>query len=176
MKDIFSKLKNFLSDPSSTLALIGTFVVLVSSFFVTPDRFCLVMTSFVAFLAVIAMRAIEVRLLNRLEDRNDVIQGLRGELQGLRKQRSDYAANHESAMGQLQALDNEYLKLAKQHNDMAQDLYNANQKVQELTQALEAKKTQNKTARKKKEDYTEQDQARIREEMKSAGLVPEKED
>ena len=173
MKDIFTKLQNFLSEPTSTMALIGTFVVLVSSFFVTPDRFCLAMASFLAFLAVIAMRTIEVRLLKKLEDRNGVIQDLRAELQGLRKERSDYAANHESAMGQLQALDNEYLKLARQNNDMAQDLYNANQKVQELTQALEAKKTQNKTARKKKEDYTEQDQARIREEMKVGGMIKE---
>jgi chromosome segregation ATPase len=96
-----------------------------------------------------------------------------------------------------QALDNEYLKLAKEHeatakenaqlhervDDLrkqrsdyaekyqtaAQDLDNANQKVDELTQVLEAKKPAQKTTKK---EYTEQDQARIQEELKSAGLKP----
>lgn len=64
----------------------------------------------------------------------------------LRKQRSDYAEKYQTA---------------------AQDLDNANQKVTELTQVLEAKKPAQKTAKK---EYTEQDQARIQEELKSAGL------
>lgn len=66
----------------------------------------------------------------------------------LRKQRSDYAEKYQTA---------------------AQDLDNANQKVTELTQVLEAKKPAQKTAKK---EYTEQDQARIQEELKSAGLKP----
>jgi chromosome segregation ATPase len=66
----------------------------------------------------------------------------------LRKQRSDYAEKYQTA---------------------AQDLDNANQKVDELTQVLEAKKPAQKTTKK---EYTEQDQARIQEELKSAGLKP----
>ena len=60
MKDIFSKLKNFLSEPTSTMAMIGTLIVLVAAFFVTPDRFGLVLVSFLALFAVIAMRIVEV--------------------------------------------------------------------------------------------------------------------
>ena len=73
----------------------------------------------------------------------------------LRKQNSDYAEMYQTA---------------------AQDLDNAVQKVVQLTTALEAKNTRNRTSRKKKEDYTEQDITRIKNEMKSAGLVPEKEE
>lgn len=99
--------------------------------------------------------------------------------------------------GKYQALDNEYLKLAKQneatskenaqlhervddlrkqnsdyaekYQTAAQDLDNVTQKVEELTRALEAKKPVLKTP---KREYTEQDQVRIQEEMKSAGLKP----
>lgn len=101
--------------------------------------------------------------------------------------------------GKYQALDDEYLKLAKQNEatskenaqlhervdalskersdyadkylTSALDLDNANRKVEELTQALEAKNVQNKTTRKKKEDYTDQEKARIKNEMKAGGLI-----
>ena len=66
----------------------------------------------------------------------------------LRKQNSDYAEKYQTA---------------------AQDLDNVTQKVEELTRALEAKKPVLKTP---KREYTEQDQVRILEEMKSAGLKP----
>ena len=99
--------------------------------------------------------------------------------------------------GKYQALDNEYLKLSERDNETAkenaqlqerlddlrkqnsdyaekyqtatQDLDNVTQKVEELTRALEAKRPVLKTP---KREYTEQDQARIQEEMKSAGLKP----
>jgi len=99
--------------------------------------------------------------------------------------------------GKYQTLDDDYLKLAKQneatskenvqlhervddlrkqnsvyaekYQTAAQDLDNVTQKVEELTQTLEAKKPTQKSA---KREYTEQDQARIREEMKSAGMKP----
>lgn len=61
--------------------------------------------------------------------------------------------------GKYQALDNEYLKLAKEHEAT----------VKENAQNLEAKKPGTKTT---KREYSEQDQARIREEMKSAGMKP----
>ena len=66
----------------------------------------------------------------------------------LRKQNSDYAEKYQTAV---------------------QDLDNVTQKVEELTQTLEAKKPTQKTTNR---EYTEQDQARIREEMKSAGMKP----
>ena len=99
--------------------------------------------------------------------------------------------------GKYQALDNDYLKLAKQneatskenvqlhervddlrkqnsdyaekYQTAAQDLDSVTQKVEELTQTLEAKKPTQNTP---KREYSEQDQARIREEMKSAGMKP----
>jgi len=101
--------------------------------------------------------------------------------------------------GKYQTLDDDYLKLAKQNEETskenvqlhervddlrkqnsdyaekyqttAQDLDDMAQKVEELTQALEAKNVQNKTARKKKEDYTEQEKTRIKNEMKAGGLI-----
>lgn len=73
----------------------------------------------------------------------------------LRKQNSDYAEKYQTAV---------------------QDLNSATQKVEELTTALETKKSIRKTVRKKREDYTGQEKARIKNEMKSAGLVPGKED
>lgn len=119
----------------------------------------------------------------------DELVELRGKYQALR---GKYQALY-------QALDDEYLKLAKQNEatskenaqlhervdalskersdyadkylTSALDLDNANRKVEELTQALEAKKTQSKTTRKKKEDYTEQEKARIKNEMKAGGLI-----
>lgn len=65
----------------------------------------------------------------------------------LRKQNSDYAEKYQTT---------------------AQDLDDMAQKVEELTQALEAKKSVRKTSKKA---YTEQDQARIREEMKAGGMI-----
>jgi uncharacterized protein YlxW (UPF0749 family) len=73
----------------------------------------------------------------------------------LRKQNSDYAEKYQTAV---------------------QDLNSATRKVEELTTALETKKSISKTVRKKREDYTDQEKARIKNEMKSAGLVPGKED
>jgi len=98
--------------------------------------------------------------------------------------------------GKYQTLDDDYLKLAKQNEETsmenvqlhervddlrkqnsdyaekyqttAQDLDDMTQKVEELTQALEAKKSVRKTSKKA---YTEQDQARIREEMKAGGMI-----
>lgn len=99
--------------------------------------------------------------------------------------------------GKYQTLDDDYLKLSKQneatskenvqlhervddlrkqnsvyaekYQTAAQDLDSVTQKVEELTQTLEAKKPTQKTV---KREYSEQDQARIREEMKSAGMKP----
>jgi len=69
--------------------------------------------------------------------------------------------------GKYQALDDEYLKLAKQHNAQGEELA----KLKRGYDGLEAKKTQSKTTRKKKEDYTDQEKARIKNEMKAGGLI-----
>ena len=101
--------------------------------------------------------------------------------------------------GKYQALDNEYLKLAKQnevtskenaqlhervddlrkqnsdyaekYQTAAQDLDIATQKVDGLTRALEAKKPTQKSA---KMEYTEQYSAKAREEMEAPGQKPKK--
>lgn len=70
----------------------------------------------------------------------------------------------------------ELVELRGKYQTAVQDLDNATQKVEELTRALEAKNTRSKTTRKKKEEHSEQDITRIKNEMKSAGLVPEKEE
>ena len=64
-----------------------------------------------------------------------------------------------------QTLDNEYLKLAKEHNAQGEEL----SKLKRGYDSLEAKKPGTKAT---KREYTEQDQARIQEELKSAGLKP----
>ena len=63
----------------------------------------------------------------------------------------------------------ELVELRGKYQTAVQDLNNATQKVEELTRVLEAKKPAQKAS---KRVYTEQDQARIREEMKSAGVKP----
>lgn len=69
--------------------------------------------------------------------------------------------------GKYQALDNEYLKLAKEHNAQGEEL----SKLKRGYDSLEAKKPGTKTTRKKKEDYTDQEKARIKNEMKAGGLI-----
>lgn len=93
------------------------------------------------------------------------------------KQLSDTQSRAFNTLSQTWTSTNdELVELRGKYQTVVQDLYNATQKVEELTRALEAKKTIRKMARKKKEDYTDQEKARIKNEMKSAGLVPEKED
>ena len=69
--------------------------------------------------------------------------------------------------GKYQTLDDDYLKLAKQNEEKANEL----SMLKRGYDSLEAKNVQNKTARKKKEDYTEQEKARIKNEMKAGGLI-----
>ena len=92
--------------------------------------------------------------------------------------------------GKYQALDNEYLKLAKQNeatskentqlrervddlrkqnSDYAEKYQTAAQDLDNVTQSLPTQKPGTKTT---KREYSEQDQARIREEMKAAGMKP----
>jgi uncharacterized protein YlxW (UPF0749 family) len=70
----------------------------------------------------------------------------------------------------------ELVELRGKYQTAVQDLNNATRKVEELTRALEESKAKKKMVRKKKEEHSEQDITRIKNEMKTAGLVPEKED
>jgi len=70
----------------------------------------------------------------------------------------------------------ELVELRGKYQTAVQDLNNATRKVEELTRALEENKAKKKMVRKKKEEHSEQDITRIKNEMKTAGLVPEKED
>lgn len=70
----------------------------------------------------------------------------------------------------------ELVELRGKYQTAVQDLNNATRKVEEFTRALEENKAKKRMVRKKKEEHSEQDITRIKNEMKSAGLVPEKED
>lgn len=103
----------------------------------------------------------------------------------LRKQRSDYAAKHEYVQGQLQALDNEYMKLLKQHNAQGEELSKLKKEYDSLLQSLPFEapvpttppvpKKNPVTATSKKAKYTKKDVARIREEMKTGGMIKDEE-
>jgi hypothetical protein len=68
------------------------------------------------------------------------------------------------------------VELRGKYQTAVQDLDNVTRKVEELTRALEENKAKKKMVRKKKEEHSEQDITRIKNEMKTAGLVPGKED
>lgn len=70
----------------------------------------------------------------------------------------------------------ELVELRGKYQTAVQDLNNATRKVEELTRALEVSKAKKKMVRKKKEEHSEQDITRIKNEMKTAGLVPGKEE
>ena len=70
----------------------------------------------------------------------------------------------------------ELVELREKYQTAVQDLNNATRKVEELTRALEENKAKKKMVRKKKEEHSEQDIIRIKNEMKTAGLVPGKEE
>ena len=190
MKDIFSKLKNFLSDPSSTMALIGSLMVFVSSFFVTPDRFCLVLVSFLALFAVITMRVVEMHLTKKIAKRDEIILEKDEQLRRLIQDIDDISAackkKHEDDLGQLQALDNEYLKLAKQHNAQGEELSKLKKEYDNLLQSLPFEapvptttlkpEKNSTTAASKKAKYSKKDIARIQEEMKAGGMIKEKDE
>ena len=104
----------------------------------------------------------------------------------LRQQRSDYAAKYEESQAQLQATDNEYLKLAKQHNAQGEELSKLKKEYDSLLQSLPFEapvptnppkpKKNPTTGTSKKAKYTKKDVARIREEMKAGGMIKEKDE
>ena len=126
------------------------------------------------------------QLQDLLDKATATVEQLTNRVDELRKQRSDYAAKAEDAMGQLQALDNEYLKLAKQHNAQGEELSKLKKEYDSLLQSLpfeapvpttppKSKKNPT-TGTSKKAKYTKKDVARIREEMKAGGMIKEKDE
>lgn len=121
-----------------------------------------------------------------LKHKNEYIAELEARVDDLRKQRSDYAAKHEDVQGQLQALDNEYQKLAKQHNAQGEELSKLKKEYDSLVQSLPFEapvpttppkpKKNPVTATSKKAKYTKKDIARIQEEMKAGGMIKEKDE
>jgi septal ring factor EnvC (AmiA/AmiB activator) len=121
-----------------------------------------------------------------LKHKSEYIAELEARVDDLRKQRSDYAAKHEDVLGQLQALDNEYLKLAKQHNAQGEELSKLKKEYDSLVQSLPFEapvpttppkpKKNPTTATSKKAKYTKKDIARIQEEMKAGGMIKEKDE
>ena len=75
-------------------------------------------------------------LKQELQHKNEYIVDLEVRIDDLKKQRSDYAAEHENVLGQLQALDNEYQKLAKQHNARGEELSKLKKEYDSLVQSL----------------------------------------
>lgn len=80
--------------------------------------------------------------------------------------------------GKYQALDNEYLKLAKQNEATSKENVQLQERVDDLRKqnsdavAKHETPAQEPGTKTPKREYTEQDQVRIQEEMKSAGLKP----
>jgi predicted RNase H-like nuclease (RuvC/YqgF family) len=121
-----------------------------------------------------------------LQHKNEYIAELEARVDDLRKQRSDYAAKHEDVQGQLQALDNEYQKLAKQHNAQGEELSKLKKEYDSLVQNLPFEapvpttppkpKKNPTTATSKKAKYTKKDIARIQEEMKAGGMIKQSDD
>jgi FtsZ-binding cell division protein ZapB len=124
-------------------------------------------------------------LKKEVQDKEEYIDELEARVDDLRKQRSDYAEKHEDAMGQLQALDSEYQKLAKQHNAQGEELSELKKKYDTILRGLPSEapvpttppkpKKNPVTTTSKKAKYTKKDVARIREEMKVGGMLKEEE-
>ena len=126
------------------------------------------------------------QLQDLLDKATATVEQLTNRVDELRKQRSDYAAKAEDVQGQLQALDNEYLKLAKQHNDQGEELSKLKKEYDSLVQNLPFEapvpttppkpKKNPTTATSKKAKYTKKDIARIHEEMKAGGMIKQSDD
>ena len=126
------------------------------------------------------------QLQDLLDKTTATVEQLTNRVDELRKQRSDYAAKAEDVQGQLQALDNEYLKLAKQHNAQGEELSKLKKEYDSLVQNLPFEapvpttppkpKKNPTTATSKKAKYTKKDIARIQEEMKAGGMIKQSDD
>ena len=122
-------------------------------------------------------------LKEELQHKNEYIVDLEVRIDDLKKERSDYAAKHEDATGQLQALDNEYQKLAKQHNAMGQDFSKLQKKYDDLIQANDVgsavpttppKPKKNPVTSGKKKKTARQIKAELKEVQEAAKKAPAK--
>ena len=137
----------------------------------------------------------EAGILNR--DSADILAVLKSEkdelaekVRRLKAEKTSLGRALDSASEERDKYQTEYQKISKQQEEASRDLDDANQKVQELTQALEAKKTQSKTSwpspktgdeepeststdkKPRKRQYTKKDVARIKSELRSVNLKP----
>ena len=117
-------------------------------------------------------------LRQRWASTNDELVELRGKYQTLdddylklAKQNEETSKENAQLKERVDNLNKEHIVFAEKYQTLMQDLDVATQKVEGLTRTLEAKKTIRKTTRKKKEDYTDQEKARIKNEMKAGGLI-----
>lgn len=169
MKDIFSKLKNFLGEPTSTMALIGTIIVLVSAFFVTPDRFGLVMVSVLALVAVIAMRIIDVRLTKKIEERDELIQEKDEELHTLKQDIDGISAACKKKHEDFNELQARYDERIKDIERLEAELEKARKpKEKEVVTGPNVVLEAARPAKKSDKKYSKKDVQRIREEIRSA--------
>jgi seryl-tRNA synthetase len=169
MKDIFTKLKNFLSEPSSTMALIGTIMVFVSSFFVTPTTGSLVLVSSLAVMGVIAMRIVEVHLTKRILERDEVIREKDDELRTLRQDIDGISAACKKKHEDYNELQAKYDERIKDIQTLEAALEEArkpkeNEVITGPNVTMEAARPPKKSDKK----YSKKDVQRIREEIKSA--------
>ena len=169
MKDIFSKLKNFLSEPTSTMAMIGTLIVLVAAFFVTPDRFGLVLVSFLALFAVIAMRIVDVHLTKRIEERDELIHEKDHELRLLRQSVDGISAACKKKHEDYNELQAKYDERIKDIQTLEAALEEARKpKEKEVVTGPNVVLEAARPAKKSDKKYSKKDVQRIREEIRSA--------
>ena len=169
MKDIFNKLKNFLSDPLSTMALIGTLMVFVSAFFITPDRFCLVLVSFLALSAVIVMRVVDVHLTKRIWERDEVIREKDHELRTLRQDIDGISAACKKKHEDYNELQAKYDERIKDIQTLEAALEEARKpKEKEVVTGPNVVLEAARPAKKSDKKYSKKDVQRIREEIRSA--------
>ena len=169
MKDIFTKLKNFLSEPSSAMALIGTIMVFVSSFFVTPTTGSLVLISSLAVMGVIAMRIVEVHLTKRIEERDEVIREKDHELRTLRQDIDGISAACKKKHEDYNELQAKYDERIKDIQTLEAALEEARKpKEKEVVTGPNVVLEAARPAKKSDKKYSKKDVQRIREEIRSA--------
>ena len=120
-----------------------------------------------------------------LQRKNEYIAELEARVDDLRKQRSDYAEKYLSVTAELQVMDLEYKSLTDRHKALVADFSGMQKKYDDLVRASDVDsdvpmtppvpKKNPVTTTSKKAKYTKKDVARIREEMKTGGMIKEEE-
>ena len=183
-------MKRFFDFPT-TLILVFILAAIVAEVLSNPVNWIAFIWILIAAIWVVNARSAQMTA----EDYQKLYNSQSKMVESLKKAWTDAVNEQVETDAKYQALDNEYLKLVKQHEATARenaqlhervddlrkqrleyvDKYEtASLQVTELTQQLEAKKPAKRKTGKK--EYTEQDQARIQEEMKSVGMEAKKDE